>query len=318
MTHHLFKKQLHQLLDPEDYCSIASTTMNISIVVIIVASIVALTLETDAELLTEYRLSFIYFEVFALVFFTLEYIARTWSAPSDSKFRSYRHHLFSYNSIVDLVALFPLYIGLLIGADLRFIMLLRLFRLLKLFKYFAPLSMMVEVLKAEYRAFLSALLVMFILVFVSAAGIYFFEKRAQPEVFGSIPEAMWWSIVTLTTLGYGDVVPITLGGRIFTGLMTVFAIGIVSLPAGMLASRFSEELSKRKLIFAEKVQEMNCDAQPTQHQQVTIDSIRQQLCLSESDANFIFKNLSDKPVKQRLFIKHDTCPHCGKNIELGE
>lgn len=312
------KNKTYTLLDPQDNCSLASSATNFVIVLIIVASVVALTLETEEHLFTLYRTEFGYFEIFASCFFTIEYIARLWSASSNKEFRSYRHYFFSYNSIIDLIALFPLYLSLLGGMDLRFIMLLRLFRLLRLFKYLAPLVIMVEVFKAESRAFISALLVMLVLVFLSAVGIYFFENEVQQDAFGSIPDAMWWSIVTLTTLGYGDVVPITIGGRVFTGLMTVFAVGIVSLPAGMLASRFSEELHKRKLIFSEKLQEIKNEKILSRAQQHKLETIRQQLCLSKSDADLIFKTVSMNSVKQDLSKNKQNCPHCGKIFKSGE
>jgi voltage-gated potassium channel len=125
-------------------------------------------------------------------------------------------------------------------------MALRLLRLLKLVRYFKSLAILGDVLKAEFRALTAAMFVLMILVSIAATGIYFFESQIQPHFFGSIPQSMWWATVTLTTLGYGDVVPLTAAGRIFAAVITVLSIGTVALPAGMLASRFSEELRKCK------------------------------------------------------------------------
>ena len=166
-------------------------------------------------------------------------------------------------------------------------------------RYFSPLIILLDVLRAEARSFMAAILVLLVLIFISASGIYFFECEVQPEEFGSIPQALWWSTVTLTTLGYGDVVPMTVLGKVFAGMMTIFSIGIVALPAGMLASRFSEELAKRKQRYSQTVRALASDGLLDQKDQEQLKQMQDELCLSEHDVQLI-----------RADNNNNVCPHC--------
>jgi voltage-gated potassium channel len=140
-------------------------------------------------------------------------------------------------------------------------------------------------------------------VFVAATGIYFFEKRAQPEVFGNTPKSMWWAIVTLTTLGYGDVVPVTAAGQIFTTLITVLSIGTVALPAGMLAAHFSEDLWKRKDAFSGRLANLTADGNLSASDLEKLEEYRESLCLSCDDTEILIaqNEQCEKP-----------CPTCGR------
>ena len=120
-------------------------------------------------------------------------------------------------------------------------------RLLKFSRYFKVMNLLLGVLKEERQSFLAAMFLLTIAMLIASTGIYIFEKDAQPDKFGSIPEAMWWAVATLTTVGYGDVTPITAMGKIFGALITIIiGIGTVALPSGILASGFSDQLKRRK------------------------------------------------------------------------
>jgi len=174
-------------------------------------------------------------EVFSIVAFTIEYLIRLlWSRP--------RHrYALSFFGIVDLVAILPFYLSL--GVDLRSIRafrLLRLFRLLKLARYSSAMQ-------RYHRAFMIAReeLVLFgttalILLYLSATGIYFFEHQTQPQAFASVFHSLWWAVATLTTVGYGDVYPVTVGGRIFTFFVLVIGLGVIAVPSGLVASALSK------------------------------------------------------------------------------
>lgn len=282
----------------------------------VLINLFAMALETEASLATEFADFFLYLELFSVTFFTLEYLLRLWSITEGVAYESRTRYALSLESLIDLLAILPFYIGFLLDMDLRVFIVFRLFRLFKLFRYFSPLAVMADVLYAEGRSFLAAMLVMLVLLFICATGIYFFEGEMQPEELGSIPRSMWWAIVTLTTLGYGDVVPMTIGGRLFAGVMTIFAIGIVALPAGMLASRFSEELHKRKNDYSEFVSNLLVDGVIDDKDEIKLEQERQKLCLSSSDAELLRQKIIDS--KRTTTGTENTeghCPNCGHPLD---
>jgi len=315
MQHRSLKRSVYFLLDPSDDHNLWSSAANSLIISMIFATIIMLALETDKSIATSYAPLFHHFELWAALFFTTEYLLRVWSSNAGDKYNSRWKYVTCNDSIVDLLALLPLIASFVVDSvELRYFLVFRLFQLLKLFRYFAPLIIMATVFKAEFRSFTSAMMIMLVLVFCAATGIYLFEHNAQPEVFGSIPQAMWWAVVTLTTLGYGDIVPVTNGGKIFAGVMTVFAVGVVSLPAGMLASRFSEELNKRKQTFAMLMDDMLVDGKIDKKEEVALEKLRQQLCLSQSDVNILKRQRMGKAKVDGQTHKHH-CPKCGHRYD---
>ena len=201
---------------------------------LIVLSLVTFSLETLPNLPEKYRTWLRFAEVCCVVVFTLEYSLRLFVADRKTRF------VFSFYGIVDLVAILPFFLG---GHDLRSARVFRLFRLLRIFKFARYSKAMqryaIALRLAKEELVLYLVFTLFVL-FLSAAGIHAFESRAQPEEFASVFHCLWWSVVTFTTVGYGDVYPITLGGRIFTGLILLAGLGIISVPAGIFASALSE------------------------------------------------------------------------------
>ena len=179
--------------------------------------------------------AFYIFETVTVVLFTIEYVLRIATAP---KVRGY---IFSFHGIIDLVAILPFYLSL--GFDLRAaraLRLFRIFRILKIARYnraMARFGKAISEAKEEVMIFFFATL---ILLYLSAVGIYYFEHEAQPKIFSSIIHSLWWVLVTLTTVGYGDVVPLTLGGKLFTFVILICGLGVVAIPAGIVASALSK------------------------------------------------------------------------------
>ena len=205
---------------------------------LIVCSLIAFALETLPDLSPAQRAGLQWFEIFTVTIFTVEYILRMVVADDKLRFAT------SFYGIVDLLAILPFYIS--IGVDLRSI---RAFRLLRLFRAF-KLVRYSQAIGRIHRAFLIAKeeLVLFcsvtaIVLYLAAVGIYYCEHDVQPEAFGSVFDSLWWAVVTLTTVGYGDVYPVTLGGRIFTTIVLFVGLGIVSIPAGLVASALSQARS---------------------------------------------------------------------------
>lgn len=294
------RRRVYALLNPEDHHSSTSNWVNCFLITLIITNLFAISLQTISSLDQRYAQQFFYFEVFSVAIFSIEFFLRLWTAPERPNFQGRMLFLGKFDSVIDFASILPLYLSLLFGIELRSLVALRLLRLLKLIRYFSPLIMLAQVVKAEARAFIAAIFVLLILVFIAAGGIYFFERDVQPQSFGSIPAAMWWATVTLTTLGYGDIVPVTAGGKTFAALMTILSLGAVALPAGLLASRFSEELHRRKHIYSDLVKELQADGELDNQDLESLELARERLFLSEKDA----RGIEDE------VLHSDRCPHC--------
>jgi voltage-gated potassium channel len=172
------------------------------------------------------------------------------------------------------------------------------------------MSIMLTVLKQEARAFGAALFVLLLLMVFSASMIFLFEHEAQPEVFSNIPNSMWWAVITLTTVGFGDAYPITAGGKFFGAAISIVGIGMVALPAGILASAFSEQLHLRREEYRGKVADALADGVITEGEAEQLRKIQEDLGISVSEA----RNILHHSVKGGLhFYTH--CPHCGENLQ---
>lgn len=227
-------------------------TVNIFIAVLILLNVTAVMLDSVRSIQTQWGRFLYSFEVFSVMVFTLEYFIRLWFAPLQKEYRgpvSGRiRYLFSFYALVDLIAILPFYLPLLIPMDLRFlriIRLIRIFRILKLGHYSKSHATLREVFnKKKYELLVSVYITLIVLV-VSSCLMYLFENQAQPDVFTSIPETMWWCVRTLTTISHGDAFPVTLMGKILTCLIAFMGIGLFALPAGILASGFMEAVREK-------------------------------------------------------------------------
>jgi voltage-gated potassium channel len=219
---------------------------------LVLLNIIVVCLETVDSIQAQYQTIFYRFESFSIVFFTIEYLLRLWCCTVSHK---YRHpiwgrirYIFSPLALLDLIVILPFYLPI-PTTDLRFARSLRLFqflRFLKLTRYFKSLKMLAEVLANRQEELISTVISVVVLLLFSGSLIYFAEHEAQPEQFPHIPAAMWWAVVTLTTVGYGDVYPVTIIGRILGGIVALLGVGIVALPAGIVATSFAEVLEKKK------------------------------------------------------------------------
>lgn len=224
------KDFLRDILD-ENGKSRISISVSFLINALILLTLVSFSLETLPDLNETFRKFLHGFEVFIVAVFTLEYLARVWVAEKRFQF------VFSFYGVIDLLAIMPFYLAL--GIDLRSvraIRLLRLFRLLKVGRYSDAITRAQAALLSIKEELVMFLMLVLLLLYLSATGIYFFENQAQPDHFTSIFHSLWWSVATLTTVGYGDVYPITVGGRIFTFIILMIGLGLVAVPSGLIAS----------------------------------------------------------------------------------
>ncbi|RZN82601.1 MAG: ion transporter [Winogradskyella sp.] len=227
------KKFLSNIVENND--SLIGRAFDIFIQILIIVSVVVFSIETLPNLKPHTREILHSIEIFCVVIFTIEYLARIYIAEKKLKF------IFSFFGIIDFLAILPFYLA--IGFDLRSLRLLRMFRLFRLLKLVRYNTAMKNFGRAMYVAKEQIVLFMaitVILIYFSAVGIYYFEHEAQPDHFASIFDSLWWSIVTLTTVGYGDVYPITIGGRVFTFFILLIGLGIVAIPTGIISSSMTK------------------------------------------------------------------------------
>ncbi len=249
------KKLVFELLDGSDRENTAGRAINLFLILLILANVGAVVLESVADVGVRYSGAFRVFEVISVIIFTVEYGLRLWSCTEDSHrrytddFRGRLRFALSPMAIIDFLAIAPFYVSMLFVVDLRFLRVFRLLRLLKITRYSPAIEMLGRVLYNERRSLLSALLFMLILLVFAASLMHVIEQSVQPEAFGSIPDAMWWAVVTLTTVGYGDVSPITPFGKLLGAVVTILGVGTFALPAGILASGFAQEMSKHNFII---------------------------------------------------------------------
>lgn len=232
-------KSIREIVEETD--TIGGKLFDISIQVLILISIVCFSLETLPDLTETQRLILEHIELVSVIIFTVEYLLRLILADKKLGFA------LSFYGIIDFLAILPFYLSL--GIDLRslrILRLLRVFRVLKMARYNKAIRHFKNAFLDVKEELVLFSVVIVMLIYLASVGIYYFERDAQPEAFQSIIHSMWWSLVTLTTVGYGDVYPITLGGRIFTFFVLMIGMSIVAIPAGLFASALSKTVNVSK------------------------------------------------------------------------
>ena len=243
-----FRYQVYEQLDPTAKTNGLSVLNKIIIAIIFLAVIVAI-LETESTIRSLSPSLFIYAEWFFAVLFSVEYFLRVYAAGEREEFRGVKgrvRYIFSIWSIIDLLAILPfiLTLGTYNGFLLRLFRILRLLRLARIGRFTSAVDAIIEAMRSRsYELTISLCAAIFLLLF-SGTCLYLLEGSSQPDDFGSIPRALWWSIATLTTVGYGDVTPITATGKFFAGLTALTGIGMIAIPTGILASAFSDAIQK--------------------------------------------------------------------------
>ena len=227
------KKKLRAIV--EDNTTKKGKYFDYFIQLIIVLSLISFSLETLPNISEEFRLVLEKFEFVSIVIFSIEYVLRVLVTKKPLRY------IFSFYGIIDILAILPFYLNRFL--DLRFLRAFRVFRIfraLKLIRYNKALNRFNIAFKIVKEELVLFFIVILIMLFIVSAGIYSFENEAQPEIFKSVFHSGWWSIVTLTTVGYGDVYPITLGGKVFTFFVLMIGIGVVAVPAGLVGTALSK------------------------------------------------------------------------------
>jgi len=225
--------KLKAIIEKQD--TVSGKIFDLCIQTLIVISIISFSLETVPDFSESTYAILTGIELFCIAVFTTEYLLRILVADKKLKF------IFSFYGLIDLLAILPSFLQVSFDLrSLRVLRLLRLFRILKLVRYsraIRRIHLAFLLVKEELILFMT---VAGIVVYLSAVGIYHFENEAQPEKFSSVPVSLWWAVVTLTTVGYGDSYPITVGGRIFTFVVLLIGLGVVAIPSGLFASALTK------------------------------------------------------------------------------
>lgn len=192
-------------------------------------------------------------ETVSVIIFTIEYLCRIWTSdylyPELSPAKARIKYIFSFMALIDLLAILPFYIPYVIHIDLRVLRLLRMIRLLRIFKvnrYTDALTGMLKVFKAKASQLFSSMLIVFLLMIIASVIIYSVENPAQPDKFENAFSGLWWAIATLTTVGYGDIYPITALGKILSAVIAVLGIGLVAVPTGIISAGFMEQIQEKE------------------------------------------------------------------------
>lgn len=306
------RRTVYHLLGGDGHDDALVKALDWFLIAMIVLNVLAVVLESLEHLSIAHGPAFHAFDLFSVGVFSLEYLLRLWTAVEldDPRFRhpvlGRLRWAVSPMAIIDLLAVLPFYLGMFVELDLRAIRVLRVLRVFKLGRYSMAMSVMVSVARQEGRAISAVLFVMMVVLVFTSSLMYLFEHRAQPHVFSDIPTAMWWSVVTLTTLGYGDMVPITPLGRLLGGFTAILGVGMIALPAGVLASGFSEQMRVRREEYREAVERALEDGRLTRRERRVLDETRHSLGLSEEEAAHILQGAVKRP---------HVCPHCGRAPE---
>ncbi len=248
------RRRAFEILEERPFDDWVGRLINGFVLLLILGNVAAVVLESVASFEQAFHRELVVFEVFSVAVFSLEYVIRIWCCVEEQDGRYRRRFTGRLRfagtpmALIDALAILPFYLAALFALDLRVLRVFRLMRVFRLTKYSAAADMLVGAVRAEGRALASALGVLLVLLVFSSTLVYYTEHVAQPEKFSSIPAAMWWGMATLTTVGYGDMAPVTPLGQLLGGLIAILGVGMFALPAGILASGFAEQMKRRDFL----------------------------------------------------------------------
>lgn len=294
------KKRTSELLSKGNITDKPSQYVDMGLFILILLNVIAVCLESVQNIGNKYEKSFYYFEMFSVFIFGIEYLLRVWSAPArkdlgeNSNFIKRLKYIFSFTGLVDFIAIIPSIITIFGGLDLRWLRVLRLLRLLKISNYSSAIEDFFSAIMADWRSFTAALYLVLVALFLSSALMYIAENESQPDKFSSIPETMWWSLITLTTVGYGDVSPITPFGKIIGAFTAIMGVCTVALLTGIVASAFANQRAQRTAILEAEINQALSDGVISDLEAKKIEKLRKELNLSPEHSRSLMKVLSEK------------------------
>lgn len=283
---------------------------------LIILSVAAAIAESVPSFSVRHAGVFAGFELLSVLVFSIEYVLRVTTIVEgpDPRFRhpilGRLRYMASPLAMADLLAFLPFYLGSFFSVDLRMLRVLRLIRIFKLAHYFSSLDILLDVIRMERRAFGAAYFIVVLCLLMAGSGVYIFEHQAQPEAFGSIPTSLWWAVSTLTTVGYGDVTPVTLGGKVFGMFVMMLGVGVVAVPTGILATGFALELRSRRDRYTQQLQLAREDGVIDETERAHLEQVRRSLDLARDTISDLESAPGEPTIAHPTPMK--ACPHCGE------
>ena len=263
-------------------------------------NLIAVTLDSVPSLRAGYSFYFDYFEIFSVVVFSADFLARLWTAPLEntkkqkSSFNARLKYIFSFGGIIDSLSILPFYLQAIFpGADLRVLRALRLLRVLKLSSYNSALTDLSQAILEERKSFYAALYIFLVVFVVASSLIYYAEHQVHPTAFSSIPDAMYWALITLTTVGYGDITPVTAMGKMIAAMAAISGVIVTALLTGIVATSFAAHMNQKKLFFEAQVREALKDGKIDSDEHRFLEELRRHFGMSKRQAEKLIKEVRD-------------------------
>jgi voltage-gated potassium channel Kch len=267
------------------------------IIAAVLVSVVSIVLETVPAIHAIFKNEFVFLEIATIILFSVEYVARVYSACEVFKYsdpiKGRLRYMVSIPALIDLISILPFFLGILLDkvVDTRFLRIFRLTRLLKVTRYTGTLNTLIKAISREKRVLFASAFMMLLLVVLTASLGYELEHDAQPDKFDSIPSAMYWAVITLASVGYGDISPITPMGRAMTVVISLIGIGIFAIPAGLMASAFTDQLRIDRETFENEFRDALAKGQISHTDQHALTAEAERLHLSQQDVTRIMEKV---------------------------
>lgn len=246
------KRRTYEIVEVASPKDKASRAFDICIIILIVLNVFAVLAATFDLTVMQYEI-LVKFEIISVIVFTIEYVLRVWSSdlirPEMKPWKARVRYVFSFMALIDLAAIVPFFLPFIVSFDLRILRVLRIISIMRIFKinrYTSAITSVWNVLKRKSSQLLSSMSIIILLMLIASVIMYYIESEAQPETFSNVLDALWWAVATITTVGYGDIYPITAMGRLFSAVIAVLGIGLVAVPTGIISAGFMELIEEEK------------------------------------------------------------------------
>jgi hypothetical protein len=300
-----FRQKIHALVFPSTFGGQLQSIFDTFIGIWVIISVAAVVLESVSSISYLLNLEFVILDTVAVGIFTVEYLMRIYACVEEPKFRHGFLGRFkqarSVSTLIDLLAILPFFLEVLLGSvlDLRFLRTFRLARLLKLTRYNDSTKILTTVIAREWPVISASAFIMILLVIMTASLGYVFEHQAQPEKFDNIPNSVYWAIITLASVGYGDISPITPIGRFMTVVMSLLGIGIFAIPAALLASAFGDQLHKERELMKNNLRSMMKDGHLDESEIALLRSESKRLHITIEELNVLLEDAHNERVSSQ-------------------
>lgn len=301
------QNRLNQILERADFGDRVSRSTDMFFTALVIVNIISITLESVPWIYAAHKSLFTWIEIISVGIFTIEYLCRVWVAPTKisgprnfgSAWKSRVKYMLSFSGLVDLLSILPFYLRSFFPfLDLRILRALRLLRILKLSHYNSAMEDLFEAIFEERRSFYAASYLFAILFILSSTLMYFAEYRTHPTGFQSIPDSMYWALITLTTVGYGDITPITVTGKLIAVGSAILGVIVVAIITGIVASSFNAQMERRNIIFEDQVRKALLDGILDYAEKADLERLRKQFGMSKRRADALIDQVQSMRVNK--------------------